>query len=63
MTTITVQLPEEEATLLKQLLKKFKAKIISEIPTPNKATIAAMKELKEGKGIKVSSVDELLKLV
>ncbi len=63
MKTITVQLPDEETKLFKQLLKKFNAKIISQSSKPNRETIEAMEELKAGKGVKFESVDELFKSV
>lgn len=63
MTTITVELPEEETKLFKEFLKKLNGKVISVNKTPNKETIKAMNELKAGKGISVKNVDELLKLV
>lgn len=63
MKTITVQIPDEETKLFKLLLKKFNAKIISQSSKPNNDTIEAMQELKAGKGVKFSSVDELFKSV
>lgn len=39
MTTLTIQLPDEEAELLTLLLKKFKAKITSKSSTPNKVIL------------------------
>lgn len=63
MKTITVQLPEEETKLFKLLLKKLNGKIVSQSRTPNKETIEAMRELKDGKGVKFRSVEELFKSV
>lgn len=63
MITLTVELPEEETSFFKEFVGKIHGKIISEDRVPNKETIKAMKELKSGKGIKVGSVDELLKLI
>lgn len=63
MRTLTVQIPEEETKLFIQFLKKFRAKIISEHTAPNKETIKAMKELKEGKGVRFKSVDELFQSI
>jgi len=63
MQTLTIELPEEETKLFKQLLKKLNGRIISETTSPNKETIEAMKELKQGKGVKFSSVSELFKSV
>ncbi|TDE09025.1 hypothetical protein [Dyadobacter psychrotolerans] len=63
MITLTIELPEEETSFFKEFLSKIHGKIISEDRVPNKETIRAMKELKSGKGIRVGSVDELMKLV
>ena len=41
----------------------IRGKISSEVMFPNKETIRAMKELKEGKGVKFNSVDELFKSI
>lgn len=50
METLTIQIPEEELKLFKELIKKFNAKLV---PTqiiaeakPNRDTIAAMNEIK-----------------
>jgi len=63
MITITVELPEEETSFFKEFLSKINGKIISEDRVPNKGTIRAMKELKNGKGNRVGSIDQFLKLV
>lgn len=63
MTTLTVQVPEEEIQLFKGFLKKLNGKVISVDKAPNKETIKAMTELKTGKGNKVKNIDELLKLI
>ena len=63
MITITVELPEEETSFFKEFLSKIHGKIISGDRVPNKETVKAMKELKNGKGNRVGSVDEFLKLV
>ena len=63
MITITVELPEEETSFFKEFLSKIHGKVISEDRVPNKETVSAMKELKNGKGHRVGSVDEFLKLV
>ncbi|KGE14431.1 hypothetical protein DI53_1858 [Sphingobacterium deserti] len=63
MKTLTIELPEEETKLFKQLLKKLNGRIISQNDTPNKETVNAMEELKQGKGVKFSSVSELFKSV
>lgn len=63
MKTLTIELPEGEEKLFKQLLKKLNGKIVSQNRTPNKDTVDAMNELKQGKGVKFSSVSELFKSV
>ena len=63
MKTLIIELPEEETKLFKQLLKKLNGRIVSKDKIPNKKTIAAMKELKNGKGTKFSSVVELFRSV
>ncbi len=59
MITPTIELPEEETSFFKEFLSKVHGKVISEDSAPNEDTIQAMKELKEGKGLKFKSVDEL----
>lgn len=59
MITLTIELPEEETFFFKEFLSKIHGKVISEDSVPNEDTIEAMKELKEGKGLKFKSVDEL----
>jgi antitoxin component of RelBE/YafQ-DinJ toxin-antitoxin module len=63
MVTLTVELPEEETTFFKEFLSKIHGKVISEDRVPNKETVRAMKELKEGKGLKFNTVDELFKSI
>lgn len=63
MKTLIIELPEEETKLFKQLLKKLNGRIVSHNPVPNKKTFDAMNELKQGKGVKFSSVSELFKSV
>lgn len=63
MITLTIELPEEESSFFKEFLTKIHGKIISEDRVPNEETIIAMKELKEGKGLKFNSVDELFKSI
>ena len=63
MITITVELPEEETSFFKEFLSKIHGKIISEDRVPNKETVRAMKEIKEGKGVKFNSVDELFESI
>jgi len=63
MKTLIIELPKEETKLFKQLLKNLNGRIVSKDKIPNKKTIAAMKELKDGKGTKFSSVEELFRSV
>ncbi|WP_312136677.1 hypothetical protein [Sphingobacterium sp.] len=63
MKTFIIELPEEETKLFKQLLKKLNGRIVSKGTSPNKETIDAMNELKQGKGVKFSSVADLFKSV
>ena len=59
MRTITVQIPEDETKLFKELTKKLNWKVVSTSNIPNKETIEAIEEVKAGKGIKFKDVDEL----
>lgn len=52
-------MPEKEAKLFKQLLKKLNGKIVSQSSITSKETLEAMKELQEGKGVSFSSVSKL----
>ena len=63
MKTFIIELPEEETKLFKQLLKKLNGRIVSKVTSRNKETIDAMNELKQGKGVKFSSVADLFKSV
>ncbi len=63
MKTLTIELPEEETRLFKQLLKKLNGRIISQSTTPNKDTSEAIKELKDSKGVKFDSVSALFKSI
>lgn len=60
METLEIKVPEEKASLVKTLLKELgvSSKIKKE-KEPNKETIAAMKELEEGKGVPFDSVEAL----
>ncbi|MGX1638986.1 hypothetical protein [Sphingobacterium sp. NPDC055431] len=59
----TIELPEKEAKLFKQLLKKLNGKIVSQSSITSKETLEAMKELQEGKGVSFSSVSKLFKSI
>lgn len=55
----TIELPEKEEKLFKQLLKKLSRKIVSQSSIPSIETLEATKELQEGKGLSFSSVSKL----
>ncbi|WP_134089171.1 hypothetical protein [Olivibacter sp. XZL3] len=62
METLEIKVPDNKTALVKAYLKELgvivKVKKVSK--EPNAETIAAMNELKAGKGKKFNSVDELL---
>lgn len=53
METLTIEVPDKEAKIFKEILKKFKVKIIkTEVTrTPNALTIKTIKDAHNGKGI------------
>jgi len=62
MKTLEINVPDEKTPFIKTLLKELGVAVkVKKEPTktPNKETIAAMKELKEGKGKRFESVDTL----
>jgi hypothetical protein len=61
MQTLEIQVPDSKARLVKEVLKEFgvSVKVKKETTTPNADTIAAMDELKAGRGKKFKSVEEL----
>jgi len=61
MQTLEIKVPEGKTRLVKELLKELGVvvKIKKEGTTPNDETIAAMNELKAGKGKKFKNVEEL----
>ncbi|MBD1421774.1 hypothetical protein [Sphingobacterium chuzhouense] len=60
MQTLEIKVPEEKAPLIKALLKELGITVkTKKQKEPNKETIAAMKELKEGKGKQFENVEEL----
>lgn len=63
MTTLTIELPDKETELFKQLLKKLNGKVVSIDKIPNRATIAAINELKDGKGIRFKNAAELFRSI
>lgn len=65
MQTLEITVPDDKTRLVKNLLKELGVtiKVKKEGKTPNVETIAAMNELKTGKGKKFKSVDELFKSI
>jgi antitoxin component of RelBE/YafQ-DinJ toxin-antitoxin module len=61
METLEIKVPESKIALVKAYLKELgvSVKVKKDSKQPNAETIAAMNELKAGKGKKFSSVDEL----
>jgi|GEM_PF-874406 len=61
METLEIKVPESKLTLVKAYLKELgvSIKVKKESKQPNATTLAAMNELKAGKGKKFNSVDEL----
>jgi hypothetical protein len=50
MTTLTIQIPDKDAEIVKKVLEKFKVKIISST-TPNALTQKTIIEAQKGKGL------------
>lgn len=61
METLEIKVPESKIALVKAYLKELgvSVKVKKDSKRPNAETIAAMNELKAGKGKKFNSVDEL----
>jgi len=61
MQTLEIKVPDNKTRLVKEVLKEFgvTVKVKKESAIPNADTIAAMDELKAGKGKKFKSVGEL----
>lgn len=61
MQTLEIKVPDNKARLVKEVLKEFgvTVKVKKENTVPNADTIAAMDELKAGKGKKFKSVEDL----
>ncbi|MGF7073470.1 type II toxin-antitoxin system RelB/DinJ family antitoxin [Mucilaginibacter sp. 3215] len=61
MQTLEIIVPDDKTRLVKNILKELGVtiKIKKEKKTPNAETIAAIDELKAGKGKKFKNVDEL----
>ncbi|MFS2189446.1 hypothetical protein ACCC92_22410 [Mucilaginibacter sp. Mucisp84] len=65
MQTLEIIVPDNNTRLVKDILKELGVtiKVKKENKTPNAETIAAMDELKAGKGKKFKRVDELFKSI
>ncbi len=66
MQTLEIKVPDEKTPLIKALLKELGVvvKVKKEkVREPNKETIAAMQELKQGKGKHFKSVEALFNSV
>jgi len=61
MQTLEIKVPDNKARLVTDLLKELgvAVKVKTKAHVPNGDTIAAMDELKAGKGTKFNSVEEL----
>ncbi len=61
MQTLEIQVPDNKTRLVKEFLKELgvTVKVKKKASIPNADTIAAMNELKAGKGKKYKSVEEL----
>lgn len=65
METLIINIPNNKARLVKELLTELgvSIRLKKESTLPNADTIAAMKELKAGKGKKFKSVEALFKSI
>jgi hypothetical protein len=61
MQTLEIEVPDDKTRLIKELLKELgvAVKVKKEKNIPNADTIAAMNELRAGKGKKFKNVEEL----
>jgi antitoxin component of RelBE/YafQ-DinJ toxin-antitoxin module len=59
MVLLTVKDNSEKAKLFLEFAKSLSFVEVSEVPTPNKVTAAAIKEAKSGKVTKANSVKDL----
>jgi len=61
MQTLEIKVPDNKTRLVKEFLKELgvTVKVKKEVNIPNAETIAAMDELKAGKGKKFASVNDL----
>jgi hypothetical protein len=53
METLTIEIPDKEVKIFKEILKKFNVKIVKteKLKTPNTLTVKTIKEARAGKGI------------
>jgi len=65
MQTLEIKVPDNKTRLVKEFLKELgvTVKVKKEDKVPNADTIAAMDELKAGKGKKFKNVEELFKSI
>ncbi|SEO36558.1 hypothetical protein SAMN05192574_107220 [Mucilaginibacter gossypiicola] len=65
MQTLEIIVPDDKTRLVKDILKELGVtiKVKKESKIPNAETIAAMEELKAGKGKKFKNVDDLFKSI
>jgi hypothetical protein len=65
MQTLEIKVPDDKTRLVKEFLKDLgiTVKVKKEDKIPNVETIAAMDELKAGKGRKFKNVEELFKSI
>ncbi len=61
MQTLEIIVPDDKYRLVKELLTELgvKVKVKEDVSIPNAETIAAMEELKAGKGKRFKSVEDL----
>ena len=64
MQILEIKVPDDKTRLVKGLLKELGVSVkVKKENIPNAGTIAAMNELKEGKGRRFKNVDELFKSI
>ena len=59
MTTLTIQIPDNDTELFKQVLKKFKGKIVEEKSAYDPQFVAKVKKARAEKGGKTVTADNL----
>jgi len=65
MQTLEIKVPDNKIRLVKEVLKEFGVivKVKKEAEVPNANTLAAMDELKAGKGKKFKNIEDLFKSI